>query len=527
MASSGYSPADPVAIAAAFEAAEAESKACVDDPVQPCEPEKNWTETGLIDESTGEPIPNIPYKIYDAASDTMVASGTLDENGKSGRHDIPMKYTDLKVLFGTEAAIEEARDALVQQKLERALKNNAVASWKNIPAGLDREAFGEAYDEAGASADRSYIGTMLKLQPMLLPQTLTQALLTPRAQKHARDQEAAWNQYQVATGARPATRAESFIGGVEQGISFGLSEEMMSGVDAVLDARPYDDIIAERRTTITQQKTAHSGYFMGGELVGAIPTIFIPVGGAAANSARAAQGSAKVVAGMKGAAKAGAPLGAVDGFGRAEGTFVERLDDAAIGAAMGGIGGALAGGAGVAIARGVSKTRIWAKLETRALGGKGGRGGANSISPGGNGKAISGHGEHSPADGFTKIPEGTKLITPKHDIELLDATGQVMEKMDVEKFVAADQAGRRKIAEDMMNDLGFKDAHLRDEVLAQIDDMRVLEAGEMVENYTIFEPSDLNIFENSTTVGFPKKLDGILEENLGTCAQATCTVIGP
>lgn len=101
---------------------------------------------------------------------------------------------------------------------------------------------------------------------------------------------------------------------------------------------------------------------MGGEIAGALPTVFLPVGGAAGTAARAGKG---VVGAMRSGAATGAGLGVLSGAGHDEGGFVDRLDGAAIGGATGGLAGAVLSGAGVLIARGVSRTRIWARVKGR------------------------------------------------------------------------------------------------------------------------------------------------------------------
>jgi len=374
MGAPGYSPADPVSIAAAFEAAEAESEANVDDPLQACGPEENWTETGLIDESTGEPVPNIPYKIYDRDTKKVVASGTLDENGLSPRHCIPLEHTSLFVMYGTDDAIDEAMAEMERLQKEHALATNAKADWRGIPAGLDEAGFNAAYDQK--TIDNG--GRFEKPSVSLLEGAGYGAIMVYDyvssgfdsghmiEELYEDDRARSFDEYQLVTGAREATRGESFGGGLGQGVTFGFGEEFMAWFESSITGRDYDTAVAERRQIQRAQKISHSGYYLGGEITGGVATIFIPVAGAAGKAAQGATTGAKLVSSATAAAKTGAALGALSGAGHDEGGVVDRLDGAAWGAATGGVAGALLGGAGVLIARGASKTRIWAKAKFSA-----------------------------------------------------------------------------------------------------------------------------------------------------------------
>ncbi|MCU0800826.1 MAG: hypothetical protein MUD11_03475 [Rhodobacteraceae bacterium] len=167
-----------------------------------------------------------------------------------------------------------------------------------------------------------------------------------------------FDEYQLVTGARAASRWESFGGGAGQGLTFGFGEEAMAGLDAMMSNRTYDEAVAARRQIIEAQRLANPATFIGGEIAGAIPTIFIPVGGAAG---RAAQAGGGVRGAMQAGAATGAAAGALSGAGHDQGGIVDRLDGAAIGGLTGGMSGALLAGGGVLVARGVSRTRIWAR----------------------------------------------------------------------------------------------------------------------------------------------------------------------
>ena len=173
--------------------------------------------------------------------------------------------------------------------------------------------------------------------------------------QYNRRQQDAWEQYQLLTGAEAASRSESFGGGVDQGLTFGFSDEIAAGLGSLFDSRSYSQLVEAQRRIVEQRRISNPGTFIVGEIAGAIPTIFIPVGGASAAAART--GTAGVV---RTGATHGAAFGAVSGAGHDTGGVLQRLDGAALGAATGGIGGAVLAGAGVLIARGVSRMRIWA-----------------------------------------------------------------------------------------------------------------------------------------------------------------------
>lgn len=161
------------------------------------------------------------------------------------------------------------------------------------------------------------------------------------------------------TGARAASRWESVGGGAGQGVSFGFGEEGMAQLDSWSSGRSYEASVAARRQIMEAQRIANPGHFIGGEIAGAVPTIFVPVGGAAANAARAGRG---VTGAMRAGGATGAATGGLYGAGTDEGGVIDRLDGAAYGALGGGLAGAVLSGAGVLIARGVSRTRIWGNV---------------------------------------------------------------------------------------------------------------------------------------------------------------------
>lgn len=360
-------PTSPAGQSAGLTAAEGQSDGAVGQVCATCP--DNWVEAGAIDETTGDPIPGLGYRIYDLASGDQVASGVLDEKGESPRHPIPQPVTQLYVVYGTEAAMDEAEDRIEEIQRQRALADNAVAEWNNIPAGLDEEGFNRAFDQESLRR-----GEMVRRNAGLIDGSMSGwkrafDYVASGFDRASADREfyfderaKSFDEYQLATGAREASRWESFGGGLGQGVTFGFGDEAMAGLDSMLSKRTYEEAVAARRQIMEAQRLANPGTFIGGEIAGAVPTIFVPVGGAAANAARAGQGArGAVTAG----ARAGAVTGGLSGAGHDEGGVLDRLDGAALGAVTGGTTGALLSGAGVMVARGVAKTRIWARLNGR------------------------------------------------------------------------------------------------------------------------------------------------------------------
>ncbi|MFK7836656.1 MAG: hypothetical protein AB8B60_10580 [Sulfitobacter sp.] len=345
--------------AAASSPTEAPGSICV-------ECEDNWTECGATDETTGEPLVGIGYRIYEVAGRSVLASGVLDHEGKSPRHPIPVQHTELYCLIGTSEAMDEAEGTLEEMDRARALEANARPDWRGIPGGLDEQGFNDAYD----AQTRANGGRFMKPDVGLfegafygyrhLWRSVWNGSDEAMRQLYFDDRALSFDEYQLATNAREASRGESFAGGAGQGLTFGFGDEMMAGLTSIFDERSYDQVVSDRRQLMAAERIANPGTFIGGEIAGAIPTIFIPVG-AAANSARGAGMGSAMIAG----ARTGAATGAVSGAGHDEGGIVDRLDGAAYGALTGGLAGGVLSGAGILVARGVAKTRIWARITGR------------------------------------------------------------------------------------------------------------------------------------------------------------------
>jgi hypothetical protein len=140
----------------------------------------------------------------------------------------------------------------------------------------------------------------------------------------------------------------------------------------------------------------------------------------------------------------------------------------------------------------------------RALPGDAGHFGAGSVTPGGTGTALSGHGGKLRDDGYFIVPQATSITLPRPDISILDKTGKYIEKGDWE---------------------GLANLARRDPRVAKdLDGMATWLPGAKVPAYTLFEPdAGINLFSNSHSVRRPTPLQEILEPGLGCIQWAACT----
>ncbi|MFQ6550402.1 hypothetical protein AADZ90_020855 [Aestuariibius sp. 2305UL40-4] len=337
--------------------------------VHPC---NNWVDVIALDEVTGEPIADLPYKVFDVPTGDEVASGTTDGSDVPQSHCIGDEYTELVVFFGEDAAIDEARENIERMQRDRQLAAQHQAEWNGIPAGLAREEF-EAQYVALIRRTGRLVSPRIGILEMswhgwggIFDHILGGA-------EYAREEffrlniRLCWEEYQLVTGGRDATRGEAFGGGIGNGLTFGFGEEFAAYLDSVmLSDKTYSEILAERRRIQDIERISHPNYFLTGEIVGVIPTIFIPVGGAAAAGARtAATTTGAVVRGAAYSATAGFTLGTIEGFGNARGGFVERMRQGLIAGTFAAVGSLVLAGLGVLVVRGVSRRVLVARIATR------------------------------------------------------------------------------------------------------------------------------------------------------------------
>lgn len=337
--------------------------------VHPC---NNWIDVIAYDEATDEPIADLPYKVFDVPTGDEVAAGTTDGTDVPQSHCLDEAYTELVVFFGTDAAIDEARDNIERMQRDRELAAQHLAAWNGIPAGLAREEF-----------EAAYVAIMRRTGRLIHPRIgiLEQSWYgwggafdhLYGGGDYAREQfvllniRLCWEEYQLVTGGREATRGEAFGGGAGNGLTFGFGEEFAAYLDSVmLQDKSYSEILAERRRIQDLERISHPNYFMGGEIAGVIPTIFIPVGGAAAAGARTAATTTRaVVRGATYSTATGFVLGAVEGYGNARGDAVERLQAALKAGTFAAVGSLVLAGLGVLVVRAVSRRVAVARLAAR------------------------------------------------------------------------------------------------------------------------------------------------------------------
>jgi hypothetical protein len=142
--------------------------------------------------------------------------------------------------------------------------------------------------------------------------------------------------------------SEAALLGTGQGLTFGLSDELIGAVSAVpslftpgesvLDAyKRYRDIERER---IKRAEEEQYGAYLGGEIAGGLPTMLIPGLGVAKLAKGASMGKK-----LFEAAKLGSKIGAAYGAGKSEAELSEGdigglTTDVALGAGVGAVGGA-------------------------------------------------------------------------------------------------------------------------------------------------------------------------------------------
>lgn len=158
----------------------------------------------------------------------------------------------------------------------------------------------------------------------------------------------------------------------------------------------------------------------------------------------------------------------------------------------------------------------------RGLGNNAGHSLAESVTPGGSGQALAGHGVMDGTaamlgEGQFVSPAGTTVVTPRAGITIADSTGRILENVkSVEQLEQVLKTG-----------IGPNGEILTPRNYADLKGYQVIEPGQTGYNYTLLNPSfqnkPLNIFENSTTTLEPAPLSSFLEPNQGCVFWAACT----
>lgn len=130
---------------------------------------------------------------------------------------------------------------------------------------------------------------------------------------------------------------------VEQGISFGLSDELSAGIKALIGQGKYDELLQAERERLDRTRKDRPVASIAGEGVGAIATApFVPVA--------APFRGANIASRAANAAINGGILGGVYGFNAGENGAENRLQNASSGA----ITGAVTGGVGAPLVEGIA-----------------------------------------------------------------------------------------------------------------------------------------------------------------------------
>jgi len=132
-------------------------------------------------------------------------------------------------------------------------------------------------------------------------------------------------------------RVMAGLEGHAQGITLGLSDEILAGMDHFIDGKDYNQSLAFRRAQLAAARDNHPGYAYGGELIGAVVS---PINKISAPF-KVAEG-AGVAARIAPEAANAALQGGLYSFNAADGGAGKRAESAAYGAGISGlIGGAL------------------------------------------------------------------------------------------------------------------------------------------------------------------------------------------
>jgi filamentous hemagglutinin len=158
------------------------------------------------------------------------------------------------------------------------------------------------------------------------------------------------------------------------------------------------------------------------------------------------------------------------------------------------------------------------------LGDNAGSGQAASVSPGGSGQAVAGHGYYQYGSGDVTVPSSTSVITSPYGVKISDYTGQFLEGVDTAAFQNADAATRSQMARQWLQDQGIT-GNSAARVSSEVSNLQIMPSGGQLPNYTITPPTNLNILENSTTVQNRTSLQNILKPNAGCIALAICTEV--
>ncbi len=147
----------------------------------------------------------------------------------------------------------------------------------------------------------------------------------------------------------PATTPDAILSkvlprqAVEQGLSFGLSDELSAGLQSLISGKKYDELLQAERERLNRTRKDSPVSSVAGEALGAVATApFVPVA--------APFRGANIASRAANAAVNGGILGGVYGFNAGEGGVENRFQNATSGA----ITGAVTGGVGAPLIEGAA-----------------------------------------------------------------------------------------------------------------------------------------------------------------------------
>ena len=153
------------------------------------------------------------------------------------------------------------------------------------------------------------------------------------------------------------------------------------------------------------------------------------------------------------------------------------------------------------------------ELSNEKIGVKSGHDTARSVSDGGAGRTLTGHGtywngaEDFPEDGTMFVPEGTAVTIARPGVALPDRAGQLMEQgrwEDLGKLVEVDA----------------EDGAIRNSVQGMATHL----PGAPIKKYTLTAPDEkINASKNSISVNKPTNIEDIIEPDQGCVTWAACT----
>lgn len=193
---------------------------------------------------------------------------------------------------------------------------------------------------APEGATQEQVFSFVQSQMQQAPQSMQAAQAPAAEQKEAPKQEAGLGDYLRAVG---------------QGATLGFADELEALARSSLGGGTYEQEVAKARAGLERARETNPYLAYGGEIAGSLATL--PFGGAAGLAARGVRGASMAGKALSSPVGRGLLEGAIYGAGAAEGDPMARLDEAALGGAIGGAFGGISQIAGPKITEAAKKLR--------------------------------------------------------------------------------------------------------------------------------------------------------------------------